>query len=166
MAITPDKFVKTYYPFAKQVEDETGIPAVAILAQSALESSWGNKAIGNNLFGIKFKKGDYGYQKVLTTEYSDKPDKFKGEDLSSVTWDVERKKYKYKVYQYFADYKTPYDAFLAHSKLLLSERYKTALQYKDNPELFLKEVARCGYATDPNYANKMAQMVKSITKRL
>lgn len=164
--MTPNEFVKRYYPFAKQVEDETTIPAIAILAQAALESAWGNKAIGNNIFGIKFKKGDYGYKKVLTTEYSDKPDLFKGEDLVSVIYDFERGKYKYKVYQYFADYKTPYDAFLAHSKLLLSERYISALKYKEVPELYIAEVAKCGYASDPNYSKKMAQMVSSIKKRL
>lgn len=164
--MTPDEFIKKYYQFAKQVEDETTIPAIAILSQAAIESSWGNKAIGNNIFGIKFRKGDYAYQKVLTTEYSDKPDLFKGEDLVSVTYDFERKKYKYKVYQYFADYKTPYDAFLAHSKLLLTERYISALKYKEFPELYLAEVARCGYASDPDYGKKMAQMVSSIKKRL
>lgn len=164
--MTPNEFVKTYYPFAKQVENETGIPAVAIMAQAALESGWGAKAIGNNLFGIKFRKGDYGYQKILTTEYSDKPDSFKGQQIVNVTFDKERKKYKYKIYQYFADYKTPYDAFLAHSKLLQSERYKDSLRWHYSPVRFLIAVWRSGYATDPNYGKKMCQMVKSITKRL
>ena len=68
--ITSQQFVNKCYPFALQVQEVTGIPAISILAQAALESDWGKKAIGNNIFGIKFRKGDYGYQEVLTTEYS------------------------------------------------------------------------------------------------
>lgn len=30
----PEDFVKKYYPFAKEVETETSIPAIAILAQA------------------------------------------------------------------------------------------------------------------------------------
>lgn len=164
--MTANDFVKKYYPFALRIESETSIPAIAIMAQAALESAWGKKAIGNNLFGIKFKKGDFNYQKVLTTEYSKSPDMFKGEDVSSKTFDKEKGLFKYKVWQYFADYETPYEAFLSHSKLLLSKRYKHCLKWNYSPNRYLIAVWRAGYATDPNYGIKMCQMTKSIKKRL
>ena len=162
----PEEFVKKYFPFAQQIEKETRIPAIAIMAQAALESSWGNRAIGNNFFGIKFKKGDFGFQKILTTEYSNSQNAFKGQEIISVTYDKQLNKYKYKIYQYFADYKTPYEGFLAHSKLLLSERYIGALRWSYSPKRYLIAIAQSGYATAPAYAKTLCQMVDSITKRL
>ena len=88
------------------------------MAQAALESGWGEKAIGNNIFGIKFRKGDFGYQKVLTTEYHSSHEAFRGTEIKSKIYVKETNKYRYLIWQYFADYETPYDAFLSHSKLL------------------------------------------------
>ena len=55
--MTPQQFVNTYLPFARLTEKKTGISAIAILAQAALESSWGERAVGNALFGIKDTDG-------------------------------------------------------------------------------------------------------------
>lgn len=38
--MSPESFVAYLYPAARQVEQETGIPAAAILAQVALETTW------------------------------------------------------------------------------------------------------------------------------
>lgn len=162
----PNEFVKHYYPIAQQVQEITGIPAVAIMAQAALESGWGAKKIGNNLFGIKYKKGDYGYQKVLTTEYSSDPRKFDGQEIQHKVFDNEAKKWRFKVWQYFADYATELDGFIAHAKLLTSDRYIHALEYADDPVIYLKKIAESGYATSPNYAESLKNMVYSIKKRL
>ena len=164
--MTPEEFVQKYYPFALESEQETGISALAIMAQAALESGWGEKAIGNNLFGIKYRKGDWGYQKVLTTEYSSSKNAYNGQEVKSIEYDSDKKLYKFKVWQYFADYPTPKEAFLAHSQLLLTERYKHALRWKDNPTRYLIAIWQAGYATDPEYGEKMKAMVKSIEKRL
>lgn len=162
--ITPNEFVKKYYPYAQQIESETGIPALAIMAQAALESSWGTKAIGNNLFGIKYKEGDSLYQEVLTTEYNKDENKFK--EYVSREWIPGSKLWKFKVWLKFADYDTPLEAFRAHSRLLLSNRYKHALKWKYSPLRYLIAVWRAGYATDPNYGKKMSEMIYSVKKRL
>lgn len=162
----PEDFIKKYLPFAKEVEKETSIPAIAILAQAALESGWGEKSIGNNIFGIKFKKGDWKYQKVLTTEYSESSDDFKGKEVVSKVYVKELNKYKYKLYCYFADYETPKEAFMSHAKLLLTDRYKPALLWNNDPIQYLLSIWNSGYATDPNYGAKMIAMVHSIEKRL
>lgn len=164
--MTPEQFVEKFYPYAIEVQNETSIPAVAILAQAALESGWGEKAIKNNLFGIKYRKGDKGFIKVLTTEYTDSPNDFKGLDIVEVKFDVEKKKYRYKLHCYFANYDSPKEGFMAHAKLLLSERYKPAMRYVHSPKRFLIAVWRCGYATDPNYGRKMCDMVDSVNRRL
>lgn len=162
--ITPKQFVKDNYGYALQIEKETGIPALAIMAQAALESAWGNKAIGNNIFGIKYKKGDLLYREVLTTEYSSNENTYK--DYESKTWIPGLKLWKFKVWQKFADYNTPLDAFRAHSRLLLSQRYIGALKWKYSPLRYLIAVWRAGYATDPNYGKKMSAMIYSVKKRL
>ena len=164
--MNPSEFVKKYYPYALEVEKETSIPAVAIMAQAALESGWGKKAIGNNLFGIKFRKGDYAYQKVLTTEYSSSPDSFKGAEVKSKVYIANVNKFRYKVWQYFADYKTPKDCFKAHASLLLSDRYEHCLRWRNNPKRFLIAVWRAGYATSLNYGRTMCNMVDSINRRI
>ena len=164
--MTPNEFVKKYFPFARDVEEETEIPAIAILAQAALESGWGRSAIGNNIFGIKYKKGDWKYQEVLTTEHSDRPDAFRGQKIKSVNYDKKLNKYVYKIWQYFADYPTPKEAFLAHSKLLLNDRYKHALEFKHSPKDYMVAVWKAGYATDANYDKKICAMIDSVVKRL
>lgn len=162
----PQDFITKFYPFAVEVEKETGIPAIAIMAQAAHETGWGKAAIGNNLFGIKFRKGDPGYREVLTTEYMREPTSFKGENIKSVVYDKETGLYVYKVWQYFADYPTPKEGFLAHARLLLTDRYKHCLRWKDDPKRYLIAVWRAGYATDPNYGKKICAVIDSVKKRL
>ncbi len=162
--MTPEKFVEKYYPFAAEVESETQIPAIAILAQAALESGWGAKAIGNNIFGIKYRKGDPGWRKVLTTEHSKDRNAFNGQEVKSVTKQGDI--YIFKVYQYFADYPSPKEAFDAHARLLLTDRYREALRWHYSPKRFLIAVWRAGYATDIHYGWKICAMVDSVVKRL
>ena len=164
--MTPKKFVYKYYPFALEAEKDTGIPAIAIMAQAALESGWGKRAIGNNIFGIKKTGQDCDFQKVLTTEYSTDKNNFEGFDIESMVFDEDKNLYEFKVWQNFADYPTPKEAFLAHSQLLLTDRYKSALRWRYSPVRYLVEIWRLGYATDPDYEQKMGNMVKSIKRRL
>jgi len=53
----PSLFVQKYFPHAKKVEVNTGITAIAILTQAALESAWGDVAPGNMFFGVKNTDG-------------------------------------------------------------------------------------------------------------
>jgi flagellum-specific peptidoglycan hydrolase FlgJ len=167
--MTANEFVKIYSPYAFEVEKEKGVPAIAILAQAALESGWGNKAIGNNFFGIKYNpEVNDKFQRVLTTEYfADRKDfENKGYEIENVEYHLGINKFKVLIYAKFADYDTPKEAFLAHANLLLSKRYVHALSKKENAKEYLKLIAESGYATDPNYAKKMSDMVDSIIKRL
>lgn len=164
--MTPNNFINTYSPYAFNSQKETGVPAVAQLAQGAFESGWGKGAIGYNLFGIKYREGDYKCREILTTEYSTRPDLFKGQNIKSIIFDPITKQYVYKLYQYFADYPSPREAFLAHARLLLTDRYIHCLRWKDDPKRYLIGIWKAGYATDPNYGQKIQAMVDSVTKRL
>ena len=49
-------FKEKYLPYALESERKTGISAVFILAQAALETGWGKYAPGNMFFGVKATK--------------------------------------------------------------------------------------------------------------
>lgn len=50
-------FAKNIWPQITQAAQTLGVPPVAVLAQTALETGWGASAAGNNLFGIKAADG-------------------------------------------------------------------------------------------------------------
>ncbi len=51
--------------YAKESESVTGIDATFILAQAALESGWGERAVGNMFFGVKATKDTPANKKQL-----------------------------------------------------------------------------------------------------
>ena len=53
-------FAKSIWPQITAAAQALGVPAVAVLAQTALETGWGAAAPGHNLFGIKAKPGQSG----------------------------------------------------------------------------------------------------------
>lgn len=165
----PSEFVKAYYPFAKQTEDKTGISAIAILAQAALESAWGKCAPGNMFFGVKDTDGVNGNEQLLTTtEYSTRAD-LKFPVIISVTPVVRngKKYFKYVVKTYFRKYKTPEESFTDHANLFLRvPRYKNALKVKNDPYKFVEEIAKAGYATAPTYADNLKKVVAMIESHL
>lgn len=163
--MTPEEFVKKYYPEAKKVEKETGFHYLITLAQGALESGWGKKALGNNFFGIKWNEGNkQDKQLITTTEYLSKPNVKFPEVIK-----VEKvgKLYKYTVKDWFRKYDTPAEGFADHINFFLKNpRYAKALLVKDKPEQFFEEIAKAGYATAPDYAKQLKAMMHSVTKRL
>ncbi len=56
-------FARSVWPGIKAAAQTLGVPAVAILAQTALETGWGAAAAGNNLFGIKAVNGQTGTER-------------------------------------------------------------------------------------------------------
>ena len=166
----PRNFVSTYLPYAQEAQAATGISAVAILAQAALESGWGDRAVGNMFFGIKdTDKGKTGKgQLLVTTEYfktSDQRNLFP--EVISVTWNEPRKRWKYVVKDWFRKYDTPAGSFKDHAQFFLeNQRYTVAMANAKDPVLFLQEVAKAGYATAPDYAKILIQLVKMIQRNI
>ena len=159
--MTPTEFLKVYSPFAEETQRKYGVPAKVTLAQAALESGWGKHAPGFNFFGVKAGEK----QLLRTTEYLKTPD-VKFPEVISIT--PENGKYKYIVKDYFRKYKTPGDSFDDHAQfLLVNPRYKAAFAFTNNPEQFINEIAKAGYATDSKYAeklNKLASGLESVIK--
>jgi len=144
----PDSFIEQLYPLAKKVEVETGIDARLMLAQSALETGWGQHQIMTeegqpsfNLFGIKAQR-DWGgpHTEITTTEYRE------GVPL--------KERAQFRVYPSFEESFRDYAAFLQSH-----DRYQNALDQREDPVAFAHALQASGYATDPQYGNKIEQIV-------
>ncbi len=146
---TPDEFIRKMRPYAEKAAEELGVPTSFILAQSALETGWGNKVIqhgkgesSHNLFGIKAdKRWDGPYVNVSSLEYDD------GE--------VKREYSNFKVYDSYQQSFEDYVDFIKSN-----DRYQTALKNSVNGEAYIKALQDAGYATDPQYANKVISIVQ------
>lgn len=167
--MTPKDFVRTFLPEAQKAQIDTGISALAILAQAALESGWGKAAPGNMFFGMKDTDGVNGNEQLLTTtEYSRRND-LKFPVILSITPVIRKgqKWFKYKVQDHFRKYNTPAECFTDHGRFFLQNpRYKNALKVKGDANAFIDEIAKAGYATDPNYVTLLKSIVKTIEKQL
>lgn len=159
------KFVTDLRPFAIQTQNKTGIAADFILAQAALESGWGKSAPGNMYFGVKDTDGINGNEQLLaTTEFSRNPN-LKFPVILSVTKEIRKgvEWFRYRVRDYFRKYKTPEESFTDHAQFFLkNRRYREALKVRNDPYAFAAEVAKAGYATDPDYVKKLHSIIKEI----
>lgn len=144
------EFLDKVGPHAIAASRETGIPARFIVAQAALESGWGRSEIraadgspSYNLFGIKAGRGWSGSTvETATTEFA-------GGAMVKTTE-------KFRAYGSYAE------AFQDYARLLRSSgRYSAALASGDDPVKFAQGLQKGGYATDPRYAEKIAQVIRS-----
>ena len=140
---TPDAFVASIAPTAKAVAEELGIDPRIVIAQAALETGWGTSVKGNNLFGIKSHGKKDGLM-VQTHEVVDGK-RIKVRD-------------SYRQYDSYDESIADYGSFLQQNK-----RYKPMLQAATLQEQ-VEALGKSGYATDPEYADKVMAIAKS--KRL
>lgn len=141
-------FIKHLTPLLEVARDK-GFDPKAILAQAALETGWGehipfSNGKGFNLFGIKADpswEGDV--VRKATTEFRD--GLYKKEHA------------KFRGYASFSESINDYMNFLESNP-----RYNEALQVRNDPHKFAGGLQKAGYATDPNYANKLSAIINSI----
>ncbi|WPV66270.1 glycoside hydrolase family 73 protein [Chitinophaga sp. LS1] len=158
-------FFKLYYPAAVLCERETKIPALAILAQAALESGWGDKAPGNMFFGIKAGVTWRGKRQLITTREVHSTKTVKYPEIISITPRTDGK-FDYKVKDWFRAYDNAAESFIDHGKFILENpRYKNAIGISD-PGRFVEVVAAAGYATDPNYAKTLKSIINGLAEYL
>ncbi|HEY9070109.1 MAG TPA: glucosaminidase domain-containing protein [Candidatus Ozemobacteraceae bacterium] len=141
--LSPERFCALLGPVAAASFRATGVPASVTLAQAALETGWGASTIGDakNLFGIK-GTGPAGSLTVPTQEYV---------NGSYIT-----------INDSFRKYNTWQESFDDHAKLITqASRYANCMNYKNDPDQFARELQRAGYATDPEYADKLISIMRS-----
>lgn len=138
----PRNFVERIRPHAEAAAAALGVPLRAVVAHAALESGWGEHAPGDNFFGIKADSGWQGPSATRATlEFEDGALQPRREA--------------------FRDYDGPARAFDDYVGFLRSNpRYAGALAQGDG-EAFLKGLADAGYATDPDYADKLSRVYRS-----
>ncbi|MFL1542316.1 flagellar assembly peptidoglycan hydrolase FlgJ [Pseudomonas sp. O39] len=146
-----DEFVATMLPMAKAAAARIGIDPKYLVAQAALETGWGKSVMraedgssSHNLFGIKAGQSWQGAQaRAITSEFRD------GAMVKETA--------------HFRSYNSYQDSFHDLVTLLQSnDRYKEVVKSADNPEQFVRELQKAGYATDPAYASKISQIAKTM----
>lgn len=139
---TPAGFIAAVSPAAQACATRTGVPASVTVAQAALESSWGKRAPGMNLFGIK---ADASWHGPVTTQ---------------VTHEVENGQ-TITITANFRAYSTWQGSIDDHAAFLTGNpRYRPAFAFKDGPN-FARAIAAAGYATDPQYAEKLISIMNA-----
>ena len=148
--VPPDReaFVAELAPYAREAADRLGVAPDILVAHAALESGWGRKPLrradggdSHNLFGIKADPRWRGeVVAAQTTEYLDG-----------------RKQSRVEPFRAYPDYRA---AFADYADLLATNpRYRAALGVGADARAFAGALARGGYATDPDYAGKLAGLV-------
>ncbi|MGF1838969.1 flagellar assembly peptidoglycan hydrolase FlgJ [Vibrio atlanticus] len=147
---SPESFVASMKPYAEKAASALGVDSSLLLAQAALETGWGSKMIknslgnSNNLFNIK-------------ADRSWKGDKVATQTLEFHGKTAVKESASFRSYSNFEDSFNDYVKFLNENP-----RYETALQHQGNSENFIKGIHQAGYATDPNYADKVLRVKAKI----
>lgn len=148
-AQTPEQFIASAVPGAQQGWREYGVPASVTIAQAILESGWGRSglsAVDRNYFGIKCQNGRYGPHAngchVYETTECDKAGK------CFATSDA------------FRTYASMGRSFRDHGHFLRNnKRYAPAFAHTRDANKFIMAVWKAGYATDPNYYDKITKIM-------
>ena len=151
--VASQTFLSRMKEHAIAASNATGIPAKFLLGHAALESGWGKGEIrtadgspSHNLFGIKAGRNWKGATvDVTTTEYVDGAPR--------------------KMVQTFRAYASYAQAFQDYASLLQnSPRYAAVLKQSDGAG-FAQGLQRAGYATDPQYAEKLTRILNGASLR-
>jgi len=142
--ITEEEFIQLFTPVAKDVEKTHGTRPSILIAQAALESDWGNSGLSkesNNYFGIKGSNGT----EYVTKEYYDDE------------WESIHASFKH--YDSIEDSIIDYANLIKNGTTWDSDFYLEVIEapnYKDAAYA----VQEAGYATDPEYANKLIYIIE------
>ncbi|GGE70603.1 peptidoglycan hydrolase FlgJ [Streptosporangium jomthongense] len=145
---SPEQFVRTLLPVAQSIAADTGIDARLMVAQAALETGWGRHMIRGdanehsyNLFGIKADSRWQGDAvTVTTTEFREGVPMKERADFRA-----------------YPDYESSFRDYVAF--LESNPRYRDVLASADQPEVFARKLQEAGYATDPQYGDKINRIM-------
>ncbi|MEW7984255.1 MAG: flagellar assembly peptidoglycan hydrolase FlgJ [Candidatus Thiodiazotropha sp.] len=146
---SPESFVEALWAAADSAAQALGLPTEALLAQAALETGWGGHVMrsadggsSHNLFGIKADQrwsGDRVRQETLEFE----------RDVA-----VRRREY-FRTYGSYDESFRDYVTFLKQNP-----RYTNALQNTRDATQYFRALQDAGYATDPDYAEKIVRVMQ------
>lgn len=148
MAITQDQksFIERVGKLAAADMKKSGVLASLTIAQAILESGWGKSGLtvkANALFGIKAGQSWKGRVYSAQTQEC-----YDGATFTTIT-------------ALFRAYDSWADSVADHSALLTGlARYKAVVGERDH-KAACRAIKAAGYATDPNYADKLIQIIES-----
>lgn len=140
-----ERFILEHAAAAQASQRETGVPASVTLAQAMLESALGESRLAkeaHNYFGIKARgaQGPAGVVYMNTWEHEGGRDVTRNEP--------------------FRAYHSAEESFTDHGLYLAENpRYAEAMKHTDDPREFARLIHKAGYATDPQYANKLIRLM-------
>ena len=150
---SPEEFIATMLPMAEKAAKRLGVEPRFLVAQAALETGWGKSMIrqkdgsnSHNLFGIKANGWDGESAQVKTTEY--------------INGKATKQMAGFRAYDSFEQSFNDYVRLLENN-----DRYQSAIQVAStsgDSKRFVNELQRAGYATDPQYANKINQIARKV----
>ncbi|CNE34893.1 flagellar assembly peptidoglycan hydrolase FlgJ [Yersinia nurmii] len=150
LSLNNNNFVSRLSIPAKVASQQSGIPHQLIVAQAALESGWGRREIPTaegkssyNLFGIKAGSSWEGpVSEITTTEYE--------QGVAKKT------KASFRVYGSYVE------AISDYVKLLTKNPRYAEVAAANTPEQAAHALQRAGYATDPQYAQKLVGVIQQM----
>jgi len=146
--IQKEDFVSELVPYAQELQKEYKILPSIILSQAILESDWGRSELGrkyHNLFGVKA----YGDQEKvnLTTK------EFENGQWIEINAD-------FRVYPSWRESMTEHTQLFVQGVTWNPQLYQAVLQAKNYQEA-AQALQEAGYATDPDYARKITEVIES-----
>ncbi|AEJ23985.1 glycoside hydrolase family 73 protein [Weissella koreensis] len=146
--LTKQQFIQRIAPEAQDIQTQTGIRASISIAQAGLESDWGKSTLAykyNNFFGVKASSGMQSID-LSTSEYIDNK------------W--------VQVKAPFRVYSSWQASMEDHADLLLKGTTDNPNRYArvvsgSNVEESAQALVDGGYATDPDYAVKLIDIIKT-----
>jgi flagellar protein FlgJ len=149
---TPADFVNKMLPSVRRAANSLGVNPEALLAQAALETGWGQRMPRNadgspsyNMFGIKAGEEWSGARAAADT-------------MEVVNGVATPRRTAFRAYGSIEESVNDFAKLLASSP-----RYKEALAAGGDAQAYIAGIGKSGYATDPEYANKLNQILDSGT---
>lgn len=149
---TPAEFIRGLWSHAERGAAKLGVDPAVLVAQAALETGWGRKVIqrpdGGSSFNLFNIKAD---------------GRWEGERVSVNTLEYEngmadRQRAAFRAYDSIGAAVNDYVEFLQ-----TNPRYRQALEQAADPQAFLQGLKEAGYATDPDYVEKIRVIMEQGT---
>lgn len=139
----PADFIAAIAPAAQACQRASGIPASFTIAQAALESSWGGSQLarsGFNLFGVKADESWHGAITMMDTKEFEhgKP------VMVPAKWRC---------------YRTWGECLADRAEFFRKNHHYAACFKETTGHGWARAVAAAGYATDPDYAEKLIAVI-------
>ncbi|MGO8858637.1 MAG: flagellar assembly peptidoglycan hydrolase FlgJ [Steroidobacteraceae bacterium] len=151
---SPIQFVSQVFPAIQRAAQALGVNPFAMLAQAVLETGWGKRMAraadgtpSHNMFGIKADDGWDGARVAADTV------EFSGGVAT-------HRRTAFRAYGSIEESVNDFARLLGSSP-----RYRDAVAGGENAEAYIEAMGKSGYATDPGYANKLNDIMKSGTFR-